>query len=51
MRRRSVFEHIKQLAQECFGTAHTLVSAYGGVPLRAYLPDGDIDVCLWGIIG
>ena len=48
MRRRSVFEHIKQLAQECFGTAHTLVSAYGSVPLRAYLPDGDIDVCLLG---
>lgn len=48
MRRRSVFEHIKQLAQECFGTSHTLVSAYGSVPLRAYLPDGDIDVCLLG---
>jgi len=47
-RRRAVFEHIKQLAQECFGTAHTLVSAYGSVPLRAYLPDGDIDVCLLG---
>ena len=48
IRRRAVFEHIKQLAQECFGTAHTLVSAYGSVPLRAYLPDGDIDVCLLG---
>ena len=47
-RRRAVFEHIKHLAQECFGTAHTLVSAYGSVPLRAYLPDGDIDVCLLG---
>lgn len=48
MRRRAVFEHIKDLAQGCFGTAHTLVSAYGSVPLRAYLPDGDIDVCLLG---
>ena len=48
MRRRAVFEHIKELAQGCFGTAHTLVSAYGSVPLRAYLPDGDIDVCLLG---
>ena len=48
MRRRAVFEHIKELAQGCFGTAHTLVSVYGSVPLRAYLPDGDIDVCLLG---
>ena len=48
MRRRSVFEHIKQLAQECFGDGAHAGGAYGSVPLRAYLPDGDIDVCLLG---
>jgi DNA polymerase sigma len=47
-RRRAVFEHIKHLAQDCFGRDDTLVSAYGSVPLRAYLPDGDIDICLLG---
>jgi hypothetical protein len=24
------------------------VTAFGSVPLRTYLPDGDIDVCLLG---
>ena len=47
-RRRAVFQHIAQLVEGCFAGEDVLVTAFGSVPLRTYLPDGDIDVCLLG---
>ena len=47
-RRRAVFRHITELVNGCFQDENVLVTAFGSVPLRTYLPDGDIDVCLLG---
>ena len=47
-RRRAVFQHVADLINGCFENENVLVTAFGSVPLRTYLPDGDIDVCLLG---
>mmetsp|Transcript_23100 Transcript_23100/g.57232 ORF Transcript_23100/g.57232 Transcript_23100/m.57232 type:complete len:146 (-) Transcript_23100:281-718(-) len=47
-RRRAVFTHVARLVNDCFAGDNVLVTAFGSVPLRTYLPDGDIDVCLLG---
>ncbi|KAK3254776.1 hypothetical protein CYMTET_36017 [Cymbomonas tetramitiformis] len=42
-RRYAVFEYIKRLLIKCLGNRECTVSMFGSVPLRTYLPDGDID--------
>jgi len=42
--RRQIYEYIRGLIQTAFPKAGAVSFMYGSVPLRTYLPDGDLDV-------
>ncbi|KAL1545407.1 hypothetical protein AAHA92_22138 [Salvia divinorum] len=44
-RRKNVVEYIQRLIRDCVGAE---VFPYGSVPLKTYLPDGDIDLTAFG---
>ncbi|KAL0347557.1 UNVERIFIED_CONTAM: hypothetical protein Scaly_1771700 [Sesamum calycinum] len=45
-RRREVVDYIQRLIRNCLGIE---VFPYGSVPLKTYLPDGDIDLTAFGV--
>eukprot|EP00201_Polytomella_parva_P012028 CAMPEP_0175060644 /NCGR_PEP_ID=MMETSP0052_2-20121109/13138_1 /TAXON_ID=51329 ORGANISM="Polytomella parva, Strain SAG 63-3" /NCGR_SAMPLE_ID=MMETSP0052_2 /ASSEMBLY_ACC=CAM_ASM_000194 /LENGTH=386 /DNA_ID=CAMNT_0016326399 /DNA_START=104 /DNA_END=1261 /DNA_ORIENTATION=- len=46
-RREKVIKYMQDLIQQCFVPIEVNASTFGSVPLKTYLPDGDIDVSIF----